>query len=280
MLQEKAMIVRLSISRWTARKFDRSVTREVAKNYGTSEESGRFNKKLIAKEALQSIERAANRARTFHYEQTLPWDDFGGRILPSKNFMEYSKGIRGFRIEFENSVKDFLKGYPDYRESAKKRLSKMFNPLDYPSSYEIGRKFGFGTSIEPVPHSDDFRVSLNKKEQSQIEKELTSDIEHRLKAANEDLFRRLSEVVKRFVDSLSDPETVFRSSLVENAEKLVELLPRLNVSDDKDIEKLRKEVSGKLIVHTPEDLRKDKGLRGQAVKDAKAILSKLQGLRK
>lgn len=280
MLQEKAMIVRLSISRWTARKFDRSVTREVAKNYGTSEESGRFNKKLIAKEALQSIERAANRARTFHYEQTLPWDDFGGRILPSKNFMEYSKGIRGFRIEFENSVKDFLKGYPEYRESAKKRLSKMFNPLDYPSSYEIGRKFGFGTSIEPVPHSDDFRVSLNKKEQSRIEKELTSNIEHRLKAANEDLFRRLSEVVKRFVDSLSDPETVFRSSLVENAEKLVELLPRLNVSDDKDIEKLRKEVSGKLIVHTPEDLRKDKGLRGQAVKDAKAILSKLQGLRK
>ena len=280
MLHENAMIVRLSISRWTARKYDRSVTREVAKNYGTSEESGRFNKKLIAKEALQSIERAANRARTFHYEQTLPWDDFGGRILPSKNFMEYSKGIRGFRLEFENSVRDFLKGYPDYREEAKKRLSKMFNPLDYPGASEIKRKFGFGTSIEPVPHSNDFRVSLSKSEQSRIEKELNSSIELRLKSANDDLFRRLAEVVKRFIDSLSDPETVFRSSLVDNAEKLVELLPRLNVTDDKDIEKLRKDVSRKLAVHSPEDLREDKVLRGQAVKDAKAILSRLRGLRK
>jgi len=128
MLHDEAMIVRLSISKWTARKFDKTITQKVIREYGTADDSGRFNKVLIAKESIQVIDRAATAARAFHYEQTLPWDDAGGRILPAKNFMAYSKEMRTLKEKFGEAVREFVQNYPQYREEAETRLSGMFNP--------------------------------------------------------------------------------------------------------------------------------------------------------
>lgn len=277
MLQNEAMIVRLSISKWTARKFDKSVTRKIASEYGTAEDTGRFNKVLIAKEALQAIERASNAARSFHYENTLPWDDAGGRLLPTANFMEYSKKMRGLKSSYETAVKEFLTNYPEYRKEAEKRLNKMFNPLDYPSTAVVSRKFGFTTDIEPVPHADDFRVTLQKKDKDHLAEELQKSVDRRMTLAIEDLFKRLLDVTQRFADTLSDPDAIFRNSMVENAIELVCLLPKLNIGNNSDLENMRKQVAKKLAGRDPELLRSDKKIRHNVANDAQEILRKLNG---
>jgi len=277
MLHDEAMIVRLSISKWTARKFDKTITQKVIREYGTADDSGRFNKVLIAKESIQVIDRAATAARAFHYEQTLPWDDAGGRILPAKNFMAYSKEMRTLKEKFGEAVREFVQNYPQYREEAETRLSGMFNPADYPSTHEIERKFDFGTDIEPVPHADDFRVKLQKRDSDRISKALEESVDRRVKNATEDLFRRLAEVTKRFAETLSNPDAIFRDSLVENAVELVNLLPRLNVANDPELEKIRKEVSKKLASQDAENLRNAPKVRQKAADDAQAILDKMSG---
>lgn len=105
-LSEKAMLVKLSISQWTARKYDRKVSHEVNSQYGANADAGRYNKVLIAQEAIKKITKVANEARTFHYYQTLSWSDEGYRMLPAANFMDYSTKMREFRSKFETVVNE------------------------------------------------------------------------------------------------------------------------------------------------------------------------------
>ena len=277
MLRDEAMIVRLSISQWTARKFDKSVSEKIADDYAVDAEVGNYNKVLIAKEAIQTITQAVSATRSFHYENTLPWDDGGGRILPSKNFLTYSKEMRKLKQRFDEAIKDFMENYEEYREDARLRLNSMFCAADYPGRREIGHKFGFSTDIDPVPSSKDFRVSLQNKDMTRIQKQLEKRVEERVIEATKDLYFRLNEVVQKFADKLSDKEAIFRDSLVENVVEMVNLLPKLNVGNDPELEKVRKETQKKLCAFEPDTLRKDEKVRSKAAEDAKAILDKMSG---
>ena len=50
-----AMLVCLEINSWTARKHDRNISNSVARQAGTDETAGRYNKQLIPKHALSKI---------------------------------------------------------------------------------------------------------------------------------------------------------------------------------------------------------------------------------
>jgi len=277
MLRDEAMIVRLSISQWTARKFDKGVSQRVADDYAVDAEVGRYNKVLIAKDAIQTITQAVSAARSFHYDNTLPWDDGGGRILPSKNFLTYSKEMRKLKVKFDEAVHGFVENYDEYREEARQRLNGMFRATDYPGRREIGRKFGFSTDIDPVPTSKDFRVSLQDKDMTRIKSQLEKRVEERVIEATKELYFRLNEVVQKFAEKLADKEAIFRDSLIDNVVELVNLLPKLNVGNDPKLEKVRKETQKKLCAFEPDTLRKDDKVRSKAADDAKAILDKMSG---
>lgn len=277
MLRDEAMIVRLSISQWTARKFDKRVTQKVADDYGITPENGRYNKILIAQDAIKEVTQVVSNARTFHYDNTLPWDDAGGRILPSANFLAYSKKMREFKAEFEKAARAFVSNYAEYREEARRRLSGMFRGEDYPGQYEIGRKYGFSTDIEPVPSAADFRVSVSQKDETRIKKELETRVKSREADAMKDLYLRLNKVIGHFHEKLSDVDAIFRDSLVENVIELVNLLPKLNISGDPELNKLLKETQKKLCSFGPDQLRENAEARSKASDDAKAILDKMAG---
>lgn len=91
MLQKNSLIVSLSVSQWTARRHDKEITKEVKNTHNASEDAGRYNKLLVAKEHTDPINKVAGKARTFHYENTLPWGDNNERLLPTKNYFKYVK---------------------------------------------------------------------------------------------------------------------------------------------------------------------------------------------
>lgn len=274
MLRDEAMIVRLSISQWSARKFDKIATQKVADDYGTKADVGRYNKVLIAKEAIQDVTRAVSAARTYHYEHTLPWDDSGARILTAACFMEYSKRMRELREEFEAAVSKFASNYSTYRDEAEMKLAGLFNPGDYPGVNEIRDRYTFTTDIEPVPSGSDFRVSVQAKDAERIKKDIENRVNDRVKTATDDLYKRLADVTGKFADKLKEGG-VFRDSLVGNVVDLVSLLPKLNIAGDEKLEALRKEIELKIAGSSPDVLRNDEAVKAKAVKDADAILKKM-----
>lgn len=276
-LANKAMQVRLSISQWSARKYDRKVSSEVASKYNTDNDAGRYNKVLIAKDAIVKIQKIANAARDFHYQNTLPWDDIGSRILTAKNYDDYLSRMREFRSQFEVEVNAFCQGYPEFVEDARRKLNGLFNQGDYPHVQEIRRKFDFQIVIDPLPVSGDFRVTLQGNEIEKIRKE----IEERVKAAQalavKDLWKRVYDCVEHISERLGKPDAIFRDTLIENAIELCSLLPKLNFANDQRLENMRKEIEGKLCKHTPEVLRSDSDARSKTAEDADKILKTMAG---
>lgn len=276
-ITEKAMLVALHISQWGARKHDKNVSRQVSTQYGSKADAGRFNKILASKEALKEIQTAIGNARTFHLEQTLPWGERGERLLPSKNYSDYSQKMRGFKDEFDQAVDCFIGEYPSVIFEARSSLGGLFSREDYPEASDIRSKFEFRTVITPVPVSDDFRVSLAADEVAIIQQEIEQRLTRSSAAATSDLWRRLYEVVARMVERLSDPEAVFRDSLVGNVIKLTELLPKLNVHDDPQLEAMRRHIESSLCPYSPDELRKNKSARRVAASRAKTVLDSMAG---
>jgi hypothetical protein len=276
-LTNKAMLVRLSISQWTAKKYDKKVSKEVADKYGTDQERGRYNKVLVAKAELEKINKAASAARTFHYEQTLPWQDDGARILPSANYMHYTQAMRELRREFENAVSTFIDNYSSLVDDARWQLNGLFNANDYPALNRIGKKFAFEVKVDPMPTAADFRVDLQATEVDRIRQEIEHRATQATNEAMQDLWNRLHDVVSKMAERLGTKDAIFRDSLVENVHDLVDLLPRLNLTGDARLEALRQEVAAKLTRHGPQTLRENRQARRETARAAEDILQAMAG---
>jgi hypothetical protein len=276
-LSDKAMLVKLSISQWTARRLDVKATREVIENYSAKPDAGRFNKLLVDVCAVKRYQKAANEARIFHYKNTLPWGDDESRILPAANYSIYSAKMREFRAKFEGAVDEFVSEYPGLIEQAQRDLNGLFRAEDYPSAEALRFKFRFDFSVKPVDDSKDFRVSLAADEVERIRAEIEGRVSVSVNDAMADCWARLYEAVKHLADKLREPDAIFRDSLVGNIAELCDILPRLNVTEDPSLTAVLDEARASLASLDPDRLRKYELDRKSAAGRADDILSRMAG---
>jgi len=272
-LSSRALLTQLHIHIWTARRYDRKISAEVATQHNTKEEAGRYNKRLLPFEAesYDTVKLIGGQARTFHYEQTLPWGEDGIRILPSTNYFEYTTAMAEFRDKFEAAAKEFCKQYPDLRKAAKKALNGMYRDDDYPEDRAISYKFGFETGFLPFPDAGDFRVKLGNDQVSLVRERITRQVEDATRIAMRDLWQRLYSAVETMSDKLHDPKAIFRDTLVGNLRELCQLLPRLNFTHDQELEAMRARIEQELARYTPDALRTDDMLRASVAQQAANI---------
>ena len=89
-LTQDAMLVSLRISAWSGRLYDRQASNHVAAHHDATASAGRYNKRLLPKAAFAALTATMSAARTCHYEQSLPWDDQGSRLLTVANYEHYT----------------------------------------------------------------------------------------------------------------------------------------------------------------------------------------------
>lgn len=278
-LSEKAILVRLSITQWTARKFDKKATAEVEQNHGANAnagEVGRFNKQLASKRYMTELSSNISLARAWHYEQTLPWHDAEGvRILPVANFNKYQEEMSKFRQKHEDALNTFVKQYPDVINEAKYRLNGLFNQEDFPPAESIRSKFSWEISFSPVPESGDFRVALGKDVMKKMEQDLQKRLSHNYNSACVDLFERVQQQCQNMHERLTgytgERAGAFRDSLVENIRELASLLPRLNVGGDDRLDSIARRIDEELCQYDADYLRENDSTRKDVATQAKVI---------
>jgi hypothetical protein len=286
-LASRAMLARLTICQWSARKLDKSVTDKVNKDHGAAADAGRFNKLLISADALAEIARIAGEARAMHYHFTLPWQDDGARILPAAAFQNYSDRMRTFRRDFEAAVSRFLSAYPDYVADARARLNGMFNPADYPDAADVKSRFAFRTPIDPIPDAADFRVTVGDAQADAIRAEITERIQDATRASVRACYERIGESVGRMAERLKaykpadgrggKAEGIFRDSLVDNVRELAAILPALNITADPDLSAIAERINSALISHDADMLRESDSIRSRVAAEASAIADHVAG---
>jgi hypothetical protein len=282
-LATKAVLANLNISLWTARKYDRKVTDKVNKDYHAEEDAGRYNKLLIAKDAIAELTNTAANARLYHHKVTQPWSESGGpRLLATANYMKHTE-LRKEKQKYESLADKFALAYPAMIEDAKKRLNSMFNADDYPDPSVVREKFRFDLNYLPCPDASDFRVSLS----SEIMEEMKSDLEAQMKSAVEiglkDARDRIIHTVGNMAEKLKayQPEkgihgNPFRDSLVENVRELVDLLPTFNLTNDKNLTKIIHRMETQLCEVDAKELRGNEAERKNVAKQAASILAEVE----
>lgn len=282
-LTERAMLASLTIRTWSARKHDKRVTRDVASREHAAQDAGRYNKRLMPREALKFLGSQASSARTEHYKRTLPWMDDGARILSAAGYFDYANAIRSLKDDFERAADDFASRYPDFVKAAQTELGNMFDPNDYPDANVIRSKFAIELHTFPMPDPNDFRVSLPSEELELVRADIETQVRNSILSGQREVYGRISEAMTHMVTKLRayQPDAddlkargIFRDSLVENVKELATLLPSLNITNDPALRVLAEELKA-VAAFPAETLRNSDSARLSTADEAQAILDKV-----
>ena len=137
-LNRDAMLVGLRITAWSGRLYDREASDHVAAHHDASASAGRYNKRLLPKAAFAALTSIMSEARTKHYENSLPWDDKGARLLTVTNYAHYTELMNALRERVVRQRARFIEDYDDYVDQARLDLGKLFRIEDYPSNSSGG----------------------------------------------------------------------------------------------------------------------------------------------
>ena len=280
-LSSRAMLVSLKVSAWQARKTDRRVNREVADAHQTEERAGNYRKRLLPSDSpsFKAIGNLEVAARNDHYKHTLPWLDGGTRILPASNFFAYSECMRGHRATFERAVAQFLGEYPSLREEAKAYLNGLYNDGDYPAPSRMASLFAFEMRVMPMPAAQDFRASLPSEDIEAIRHRIEDDAKEAAGIAMRDAWTRLRNAIGHLHGQVSkETGPVYWKSLLTNLGELCDVLPRLNLLGDANLDKMTAEIRASILSTTPDDARNVIGERERIASEAERIGTAMQAL--
>lgn len=270
-LNERAMLVSCKISVWPAAKTDKKVSAKVAADHAVTERrAGKYRKNCINVDAPEfvAVKKAAGELKTAHYRLTLPWHDDGVRILPSLAHPEYAATMRNLRATFDDRVAEFVAAYPQLVADARVELNGLFCEEDYPE--DIAAKFGASVRFAPLPAATDFRAAVDGADE--IRAQIEEGVADAVAAAMRDPYQRLFDAISRMVNRLGDPKAVFHDTLVSNVADLVAILPALNITDDAQLESLRRDAARLLGgIGSAQQLRDDPVARASAAQEAAAI---------
>ena len=265
-ISSSAMLVDLSLSVWTGRKLDKTVSAEVDASKNTKGKAGNYHKNLLAgSEKLAEIGKLSSAIRNWSYSQTSPWSDAGTRLLPSSLFFEYKAKLAEYEKMFTDKVTEFLAEYDVLVSKAAFQLGDLFNREDYPEVGKVASKFGMFYTFSPVPEAGDFRVDIGEAGMAELRDRYQSAYQQRIEASMKDVWERLHEALskmsERFDYEEGETKKIFRDSLIDNARDLVGLLKHLNLTNDMQLESMRKKLEARLGGFTADDFREDEGLR-------------------
>ncbi len=284
-LTHDAMLVSLRINAWSGRLHDREASRHVAIHHDASASAGRYNKRLLPKAAFAALTATMSQARTTHYENTLPWDDQGSRLLTVANYERYTELLDALGERVARERTRFIEDYDDHIDQARLDLGRLFRIEDYPSKEALRNRFSIAYRIVPVPDADHFMAQLAASDTERVRRDIERRIEERLHGAVGDLYRRLGEAVEHVSERLREDgegkPLVFRDSLIENIRSLVDVVPRLNIFGDDELARLCEQVKDRISVVEPDTLRPsrtfDPAVRARVKRDADAMTAQFAG---
>lgn len=279
-IHSRALLVWLRISTWSARRYDKKVSAEVNAQHNASNDAGRYNKMLLPGDATayKQLTALAGSIRLQHYSNTLAWSDEGWRLLPTANYATYTQWLRDRQREFAIALNDFATDYPALRAQASRLLNGLYRDEDYPDVQDLRTRFSLDVSYQPVPAQGDVRVDLGADQITLIEQSIADRTDRAVADAMHDAWSRLHDVVSKIAERLSNPDAIFRDSLITNAEDICDVLQRLNVTNDPDLENMRVRVRKELTRFSPETLRDVPSRRQETADKAASILSAMSGL--
>jgi hypothetical protein len=291
-----AMLSSLNIRQWSGWKYDPDESDAVTRRHNAGKKRARVNKSVVPRSELEEITQAVGRARRDHYFLTLPWTDDGWRVLPAATYMDHVSKMNENRAAIFLAVDHLVARFEDVVRRQKElpeELGTLFNICDYPGMREengiprflfpkeLRDEFGFATDVKPITNPDDLRVAINDAERERLKRQIAESVQASLRAATRDLWQRLYNVVSHMSTRMAeynqapdDDKPKLYSSMVTNIVEIVDVLPKLNIASDTELDRMASDVRRSLVVDLAE-VRKSDALRNDTAKAAAEIAQRM-----
>ena len=278
-ISSSAVLVDLNISVWTGRKMDKQVSAEIDADHSTQVRAGNYHKALMAgAQELEAITKYASNIRQWHSQQTLPWSDAGTRLVPTVRLFDYKAELAIREREFEHLINEFLIAYDTLVQGAQLRLSSLFKLRDYPPRDVVASKFGMRYVFSPLPTSGDFRVDIGNEGLEELKREFDTQQDRYIQQAMLDVWLRVKDVAERLsnqlrVDDSGGKGKLYQSTL-DGALELCEMLRSMNLTNDPELDQVRKNLQMTLQGVDLKELKKDKQVRLSVKSEIDDLISK------
>lgn len=279
---QNCVLVTLNISNWDANRQDKRVSEAVAESNGvTDKRLCRLRKSLLPKTAVMDRLFAVIRAaRSFHYDNTHAWMHDGPRILTRANFDEYMKQMRRYQADFETAVLDFIAQYDDIKGQAAQVLGALYNASDYPDQGSLKGRYSFDLSVQPMPASASLlELGLDPMEAEAYRRKLEADLAQTYKKAHRRLYADLHERVEKLANKLSDDKAYVMPETIDAVKKLADLLPRMNLLNDRRLNALSETLQNSLVGVTADVVKTNPTVRLKAAEATANVLKVLKAFK-
>ena len=277
-LTNRALLVTLNISQWTARKLDRKESAAVNAKHGTIVDAARVNKSLLPlNNELDRVHKMTSAIRNEYYQLSLPWME-GMQIIKSEGYLSFAQRMSERKRDWQKAVERFLSTYATSVDDAKHLLGTLFDEQDYPSVDTLRSKFRMDIGFYPMPDAEDWRVDMADDQMNTLRERLREDVTEKVSQAMQAAWQRVHDVVKRIHTQTSNPKGKIYDSLVGSAMELCAILPSLNITNDPKLEAIRQEIEGSFARTDAEDIRNHAEVREEVADQMADILAKMGGL--
>lgn len=278
-ITERALLVSVNISQWTARKLDKRESDEVARRNRAVDGSVRANKDLLPMaHSLKQVHSVVGSIRNEFYRNTVPWmNDMG--IIKAEGYIEFAQRMADRKIEFDAAVSKFIGEYADLREDAKFLLGDLYRDEDYPDTDAIASKFRMDVAFYPVPAPSEWgRLAPLADMADGMARQLAERYAEREREATKVVWQRLHKLVSAAHNTLTSDKGRVHDTLLENARELCSIMPSLNIADDPHLETMRQSLEGAIAGVQTEDLRKSDAVRADVADKLSDIMNKMGAL--
>ena len=279
------MLVTLAISRWTARKPDKALAAEAAAAHGATPEAVTATRKLMAgaDTELKAVETALNAARSYLYQESLPWSTAdndsskrGPRLVPIKKAMDIIAKLKQHQDEFSVAMTEFKGVYAQRVTDALRNQGTLADATAYPDVSQLDDMFTVRLDITPVPAQGDFsRMSIPANLAQALGGRMAQRHNVAVNNAMSDLHGRISAAVGNMATVLSKhaagEKTRMYTSLITNVQVLGALLRDTNFTDDAAITAMADRID-ELTEYDIGMIKSSPALAGDLAKKATAIV--------
>lgn len=281
-----AMLVSVKITMQSGSVEDKELTDKTTTETGAAAGKIRVRKSILG-DRLKDVNKAYRALRTYHYEMTTPWSK-GEQMIANSIIPEYETEWNKLKSEAEQLKNAFLADYEQIVQDDQAALNGSFKLEDYPSRDDIDAKFS-AEIVEFKPLADPAMFPpLTGKIFQRIRNDYEQRFNQQIEQTTTNIYERIYKYVGRIAERLNQPDATFRDSLINNVQRLVELIPHLNITSNPKVIELAQEMEGLLQAATPSNtlidttpdpqlLRDNPAKRADVGHRASAILGKMEG---
>lgn len=263
-LADKALLVKLNRSMYQPYAYDKAATEMVEQAAGVKN-VGRYNKRLFKdSKTLKDTNEAFNALYLTYIKNTVPWLDDGVRMTPTALYLELANELRGLIRDARRAADALELAWPQMVIDDMRRLGAMGNWADYPSAAEVRAKFDAQVNFFPIPTTADFRIDVSAEDKAAMDAAIATAEANVGKYLMKEMLRPVQSFVKKLSVPIGTEGSIFRDTLVENINDLVDRLPRLNINNDPEVTVLINEIKAVMETFNADALRDSPVVRQSA----------------